>query len=289
MLFFKYLRQDLDQVSLIGPSKYEIFFLTGPALYKMNYGYNTRLLVEVVQDAGGDFIQDTFTFIVSDRSIHTLGVIQYTFNYFQQGGGSVTFISELKGYISFATGIFDCYSEGEVIQRYDNITLGKPRFITINKKSFFPTYNRILMNNLNMTYLREQLNIIDLQSTQTNFQIFFYEGFFKILDKEYPNTRVTIQNVQDSTETNLIQTYNYFVSDASNNTIGTLQYTFSFIQPGGGDTTTLDKLEGTVSFAKGIFSCYCGGKVLQRYDNISPGKPRFITISKKLTCNPYQD
>lgn len=281
MLSFQYLRQDLDQIVLNGPDQYEIFFLTGPALYDTNVRYNTRLLVDVVQDAGGDFVQDTFTFMVSDKNIKTLGVIQYTFNYFQQGGGSVTFLSELRGFISFATGIFDCYRRGTVFQRYDNQTTGKPRFITIRKNSFFIPYNRLRMRELHFTYFRDQANIIELQSTQTNFQIFFYEGVFKIIGRDYPNTRITVQNTQDSAATNLIQTYNYYVSDVSNNTIGTLQYTFNFIQPGGGDTTTVKQLEGTVSFANGIFSCYQGGKVIQRYDNESPGRPRFITISKK--------
>ena len=69
-----------------------------------------------------------------------------------------------------------------------------------------------------------------------------------------------------------------YVSDKNNNTIGTLQYSFNYIQPGEGDIPTFNKLEGFVSFSSGIFKAYQNARVLQKFDNNSPDLPRTIYI-----------
>jgi hypothetical protein len=129
ILEFKYFRDNLSIIEIIGSEKYEIAILNGPFLY-MNE-YNNQMIVEFTQSSNGDFIEDTFTYLVSTKNNDTIGVIEYSFSYQQNGGGSVTFLSELNGYVNYATGIFKNFNNAKVNQTYDNITIGKPRFIKI--------------------------------------------------------------------------------------------------------------------------------------------------------------
>ena len=134
-LDFVYFRNELSEVDVQqSDSRYEIFYLEGPFQLKSpldSKATNSRTVIDVVQSADGSSILDTYTFFASDAENHTLGVLQYSFNYLQSGGGSVTFLPELQGNVSFACGMFQCYRFGKVTQKYDNVSEGKPRFIRI--------------------------------------------------------------------------------------------------------------------------------------------------------------
>ena len=134
-LDFVYFRNQLSEIDLQqSDSKYQIFYLEGPFQLKSslhNNASNTRTVIDVVQSANGSSIVDTYTFFASDAENHTLGVLQYSLNYSQSGGGSITFLPELQGNVSFACGMFHCYRFGKVTQKYDNLSEGKPRFIRI--------------------------------------------------------------------------------------------------------------------------------------------------------------
>ena len=126
------------------------------------------------------------------------------------------------------------------------------------------------------------LDIIRLDSTSTaDYVIYLFDGPFQYVGKDYANTRFTVRNVQSQSSSNISNiesTYQFNVSDAENNTLGVLQYSFNYSQSGGGSVTFVPELQGNVSFACGMFQCYRFGKVTQKYDNLSEGKPRFIRI-----------
>jgi hypothetical protein len=75
----------------------------------------------------------------------------------------------------------------------------------------------------------------------------------------------------------LQESYIYNVSDLQNNTLGTIQYNFNYINTGSGTTTALESLQGTVFVANGVFAAYAGAKVYQTFDNVTG--ERLITIS----------
>lgn len=134
---------------------------------------------------------------------------------------------------------------------------------------------------LQFQYFRNDLSEIDISSQQTKYEVFYLEGPFEVLDPVSPpsmNTRIVVNAVQSSNGSSILDTYTYFVSDTSNNTLGVLQYSFNYEQSGGGSVTFIPELEGKVSFACGIFQCYRQGSVVQHYNNTDPGKPRRITI-----------
>lgn len=127
------------------------------------------------------------------------------------------------------------------------------------------------------TYNRSDLSLITVETEENdNNKVYFGDGIFKVKDKNYYNTRVNIKNIENNQ--NKQETYSYYVSDKNNNTIGVLQYSFNYIQPEQGDITTLNKLEGFVSFSSGIFKTCKNAKVNQQFDNESANLPRTIYI-----------
>jgi len=76
----------------------------------------------------------------------------------------------------------------------------------------------------------------------------------------------------------LQETYTYNVSDLQNNTVGSIQYIFNYINTGSGSTTALDSLQGTVFVANGVFAAYAGAQVYQTFNNVTG--ERLITISR---------
>ena len=127
------------------------------------------------------------------------------------------------------------------------------------------------------------LDVIRLNSTSSaDYSIYLFDGPFQYVGKNYPNTRFTVRNVQSKSSniSNIESTYQFNVSDAENNTLGVLQYSFNFVQEGTGIITTVPILTGNVSFASGIFLCRQNDSVIQNFDNST--KTRTITISKRV-------
>jgi hypothetical protein len=128
------------------------------------------------------------------------------------------------------------------------------------------------------------LDIIRLDSTSTaDYVIYLFDGPFQYVGKNYANTRFTVRNVQSQSSSNISNiesTYQFSVSDAENNTLGVLQYSFNFVQEGSGIITTVPILTSNVSFASGIILCRQNDSVIQNFDNSI--KKRTITISKRV-------
>jgi hypothetical protein len=135
----------------------------------------------------------------------------------------------------------------------------------------------MVCNCIILNYNRTDLNTI-VVSTEPSNRITNVEGVFSVKNKNYSNTRIFIQNIQSENGENKQEIYTYSVSDSNNNTIGVLQYNFNYIQSDNTDITSLDKLEGYISFANGIFKKYNHAKVYQKFDNIDTHLPRTIYI-----------
>jgi hypothetical protein len=77
----------------------------------------------------------------------------------------------------------------------------------------------------------------------------------------------------------LQETYTYNVSDLQNNTLGSIQYIFNYINgSSSGAITSVNSLSSTVFVANGVFATYAGAQVNQTFNNVTG--ERLITISR---------
>ena len=91
---------------------------------------NNQLNVTTLIATDGVSTQETYTYNVSDTSTNnTLGSIEYIFNYID-GGGEITILPSLQGFVFAANGIFSKYKNGTVYQTFNNDT--GVRVITIS-------------------------------------------------------------------------------------------------------------------------------------------------------------
>jgi hypothetical protein len=134
---------------------------------------------------------------------------------------------------------------------------------------------------LRFQYYANDLDTIILDSTSSpGYLVFLSNGPFTLEGKSYANTRLNVMDIVNGGN-NAEATYQFNVSDVSNNTLGVLQYSFNFIEENADVITTVPQLTGHVSFATGIFVCYPNASVLQTFDNVSGLRQITITREKK--------
>jgi hypothetical protein len=97
------------------------------------------------------------------------------------------------------------------------------------------------------------------------------------------NKRMNVTTYIASDGITLQETYTYNVSDLQNNTLGSIQYIFNYINgSSSGATTSVDALNSTVFVANGVFATYAGAQVYQTFNNVTG--ERLVTISA-YGCN----
>jgi hypothetical protein len=94
------------------------------------------------------------------------------------------------------------------------------------------------------------------------------------------NNQVNITTLVATDGASTQETYIFNVSDTNNNTLGSIEYIFNYVDDGS-DITNLASLQGFVFAANGIFSKYRHGTVYQTFNNNTG--VRVITIQSK--CN----